>query len=179
MTNGARSRILLLATAAALPAWSGCERETRDTDIKLVSIGQVKALWDRDERGETRVMYLVDPRPAKSFGAEHIPGAKNLTLPKVDPKADRDPMIQQYDNIVVYGDDPGSAPARGMTKRLLAVGYKHIRFFAGGLKEWKSRGYPTDLAPTPPEPPPEPKPPEPAPQGDPAMPPAATPESPK
>jgi len=146
MTRGPRSIILMLATTG--PVWGlvGCERETRDTDLKIVSVGEVKALWDRKERGSETLVFIVDPRPTKAFAVSHITGARNLQLPRIDPKGDRDPMIERYDNIVVYGDDPGSATARGMAKRLLAVGYKHIRFFAGGLKDWKSRGYPTEDA---------------------------------
>ncbi len=147
MKAALRSTILMLA--AAVPVWGliGCERETRDSDIKLVSVGDVKTLWDREQRGPETTVLIMDPRPAKAFAASHISGARNLPLPRIDPKADRDPLIERYDNIVVYGDDPGSATARGMAKRLLAVGYKHIRFFAGGLKEWKARGYPTEDAP--------------------------------
>ena len=154
MNPGARSMIMMLA--AAIPVWGliGCDRETRDTDIKLVSVGEVKSLWDRRQRGSETAALLVDPRPAKAFAASRISGARNVPLPHIDPKGDRDPLIERFDNIVVYGDDPGSATARGMAKRLLAVGYKHIRFFAGGLKEWKARGYPTEDAP-PPAPAPE------------------------
>jgi 3-mercaptopyruvate sulfurtransferase SseA len=147
MRPNARSPFLMLAAVLSVWVLSGCERETRDTDIKLVSVGEVKALWDRKARGSEFAVLFVDPRPAKAFNAGHITGARNLPLPHIDPKGDRDPMIERFDNIVVYGDDPGSATARGMTKRLLAVGYKHIRFFAGGLEQWKARGYPTEDAP--------------------------------
>ncbi len=142
----------MFAAALSVGGSVGCERETRDTDIKLVSVGEVKALWDRQQKGSSTAVFIIDPRPARAFEASHITGARNLTLPKVNPKEDRDPMIERYDNIVVYGDDPGSATARGMVKRLLAVGYKHIRFFAGGLLEWKSRGFPTEDAPPAPTP---------------------------
>ena len=142
--------MLMLAAAASVWGFAGCERETRDTDIRLVSVGEVKALWDQKQRGTETAMFLVDPRPAKAYAASHITGARNLPLPRIDAKGDRDPMIERFDNIVVYADDPGSATARGMVKRLIAVGYRHIRFFAGGLMEWKSRGYPTEDAPVPP-----------------------------
>lgn len=122
----------------------GCDKQVRDTDIKLISVGQVKAMWDRGQRGESSDMILLDSRPLKEYSAEHIQGARSLTLPQVNPKGDRDPGIEKFKNIVVYGNDPGSATARGMTKRLIAVGYEHIRFFAGGMKEWKARGYPVE-----------------------------------
>jgi|RhiMethySRZTD1v2_1073278.scaffolds.fasta_scaffold1111846_2 3-mercaptopyruvate sulfurtransferase SseA len=130
-----------LSVAIGMP---GCDKEVRDTDIKLISVGQVKSMWDRSERGDSTEMILLDPRPLKEYNAEHIKGARSLILPQVNPKGDRDPGVDKFKNIVVYGNDPGSATARGMTKRLIAVGYEHIRFFAGGMKEWKARGYPVE-----------------------------------
>ena len=149
MKPGLRSKMLMLVVA--FPVWGliGCERETRDTDIKLVSVGDVKALWDRQQRGSETAVIIMDPRPVKAYAAGHIAGARNLQLPKFDPKGERDPLIERYSNIVIYGDDPGSATARGLTKRLLALGYKHIRFFAGGLLEWRARGYPIEGVPEP------------------------------
>jgi len=130
----------------------GCEIETRDTDIKLISVGQVKTLVDRQNQGRQGQILLIDPRPTKYFEAGHIAGARNLLLPQVDPKNDRDPSLMGSGIIVVYGDDPASASARGMTKRLMAVGYKGVRLFAGGLKEWRGRGYAVEGAPPPPSP---------------------------
>lgn len=144
--------LVLLASAAALVGLGGCDPNTRDTDIKLIRVGEVKALMDRQNKGEKDQMILIDPRPTKTYQAAHIPGAKNLLLPQVDAKGSRDPRLEDHGLLVVYGDDPGSAVARGMTKRLLAVGYKGVRFFAGGLAEWHDRGYAIDGA-TPPPPP--------------------------
>lgn len=135
--------LLLLASSALLPA---CERTTRDTDIKFISVSEVKNLFDRVNRGETTVAAFIDPRPAKEFTASHIPGARNLTLPQVKPKSKLDPRLIPFEVLIVYGDDPASATARGMTKRLIEVGYDKIRFFAGGLVEWNERNYPLDRA---------------------------------
>lgn len=136
--------VLLSTLAAALPA---CERTTRDTDIKFISVSEAKNLFDRVNRGETKAAMFIDPRPAKEFAASHIPGARNLTLPQVKPKSKPDPRLMEYSVLIVYGNDPASATARGMTKRLIEVGYEKIRFFAGGLEDWNQRTYPLDKAP--------------------------------
>lgn len=135
---------MLGAAISVIGLLAGCTTETRDTDIKLIDVGQVKSLMDRQARGQPNQLLLIDPRPTKAFDAAHIPGANNLLLPRVDPKADRDPALMDKGLIVVYGNNPASASARGMTKRLMAVGYKGVRFFAGGLEEWQSRGYPVE-----------------------------------
>jgi rhodanese-related sulfurtransferase len=132
---------LAAAGALALAVAGGCERKTRDTDIKIISLAEMKTLLDQDPRGERGQIVLVDPRPAASFEAGHIPGARNVQLPQIDTKGSGDPSLSRFRNIVVYGEDPGSAVARGMTKRLMAVGHRGVRLYAGGMREWRSRGY--------------------------------------
>lgn len=125
---------------------AGCEKTTRDTDIKIIRLSELRSLYDRAQRGDRDVLLLVDPRSETRHAQAHIEGSRNLRLPQVDPKKEPDPSIERYSNIVVYGDDPASPAARGMTKRLMAVGYRGVRWYAGGIKEWRSRGY--DLAGT-------------------------------
>jgi 3-mercaptopyruvate sulfurtransferase SseA len=137
-------RVLLPLLAALTLCATGCQRETRDTDIKLVRIADVKSMIDRQARSGGDLIVLIDPRPAKYYAEAHIPGARNITLPQVEPKAKVDPAIKRFGTIVVYGDNPASAEGRGMTKRLMAVGYDGVRFFAGGLQEWTARGYPVE-----------------------------------
>jgi rhodanese-related sulfurtransferase len=142
---------------ASLPAIVGfgpiaCERTTRDTDIRFFSVSESKVYFDRVARGDSKAALFVDPRPAKAYAASHIPGSRNLTLPQVKVKSKPDPHLNDYEMLIVYGDDPASATARGMTKRLLEVGYANVRFFAGGLEDWNNRNYPLDKAPPTPGP---------------------------
>jgi rhodanese-related sulfurtransferase len=136
-----RAATIVAALGAVAFMLGGCDKNTRDTDIKFVRVSEVRTLVDRRDRGDAEALLLVDPRSEKAFAEGHIPGARNLRLPQVDAKKDPDPQIERYDRIVVYGEDPASASARGMAKRLLAVGYKGVRLYAGGLKEWLARGY--------------------------------------
>jgi 3-mercaptopyruvate sulfurtransferase SseA len=121
-----------------------CERTTRDTDIKLISVSEVRHLVDQRERARPETVVLIDPRPRKYYDETRLPGARHITLADVGPRATVDPSISRHDHIIVYGDDPANASARGMTKRLMAVGYRGVRLFAGGVKEWTSRGYGTE-----------------------------------
>jgi rhodanese-related sulfurtransferase len=133
--RAAAAAVLLVAMGGAL--LGGCERKTRDTDIQIISLSEMKTLMDRRE-GQ---IVLVDPRPVAAYEAGHIPGARNIQLPQVPPQGGADPSLAAYRHIVVYGEDPGSAVARGMTKRLLAVGHRGVRLYAGGMREWRGRGF--------------------------------------
>ncbi|MBX3357508.1 MAG: rhodanese-like domain-containing protein [Phycisphaeraceae bacterium] len=126
----------------------GCTPSISDKDIKPISIGELKALTDSPERATT--LLLVDPRPPQEYQALHIAGAVNMPLTDVSgvPK-DTDPAITKFPQIVVYGHDPASPPARAMTKRMLATGYENVRMYFGGLVEWNRLGYPTETGPKP------------------------------
>jgi 3-mercaptopyruvate sulfurtransferase SseA len=135
---------------ACLPGLCGCETSTSDKDIAkesvLVSLADVRQLMNEAESGEDRPMMLIDPRAPKFFAEGHLPGATNLRLPEVREDAARDPAIEQYGRLVVYGDNPGSPVARAMFKRLLAVGYSGVRFYPGGVDEWLRSGYPLETS---------------------------------
>lgn len=90
--------------------------------------------------GDGGTVLLVDPRHPRDFEAGRIPGARNLRLSEVPPESRVDRSLDRYGTIVVYGNDPASASARAMTKRLLAIGYSSVRWFPGGLEEWKAFG---------------------------------------
>lgn len=141
-----------LTAALSACLLSGCDVATRDTDIKFISITEAKTLFDRVQKGDSATAVFLDPRPAVEFSEGHIPGARNITLATIKPASKVDPRLQRFANLVIYGNDPASATARGLTKRLIAVGYGDVRCFAGGLEEWKQRGYPIETSPLPPDP---------------------------
>ena len=89
---------------------------------------------------------LIDPRPPSRFRAGHIPGALNIQIAEIDPERPREKRLKDAGMIIVYGDDPTSAPARGMTKRLHATGYNNARMYAGGLTEWRRGGLPVEAS---------------------------------
>ncbi len=147
-TRAGIARIALLALAGCA-GLAGCETSTSDKDIRNISVSELRDLARRADAGQKNLYLLIDPRSSAAFAAGRIPGAINMQLPQVDPRRGVDPALDRYENLVVYGNNPASAPARGMTKRLLSVGYDGVRLLAGGLEEWESLGYPVDRDPAP------------------------------
>lgn len=112
-----------------------------DKDIKNVSALEVRRMVETSKKkGNDTLVVLVDPRSPPEFARERLPGARNVRLVDVPPDARVDSGLDRYDNIVVYGANAASPPARAMTKRLLAVGYSDVRFMVGGLEEWLEIG---------------------------------------
>jgi rhodanese-related sulfurtransferase len=120
---------------------TGCNVSTDDSKIQLISVGEARRLWQDSQSGASPDgLLLVDPRPATAFANRHIPGARNVHLEEVQPKAGRSAEFERYRRIVVYGDNPGSPAARGLVKRFIANSYDRVYLMDGGLDEWVRQG---------------------------------------
>jgi len=147
----ALSRAFFTALATCLLFAVGCEKDTRDSDIVNVKLAEVSELV-KDAEGKPLALLLIDPRTQTEFEEGHIPGARNLLLTRFDGEKGRDPRIASFGETIVYGEDPSSPVARAVAKRMLAMEYKDIRFFAGGLNEWKAANLPIETGPSKPLP---------------------------
>ena len=143
--------VMMLLAAACLIFGVGCEKDTRDTDIVNVKVAEVSELV-KDAEGTPLSLLLIDPRPQPEFEEGHIPGARNLLLTRFDGEKGRDPRILSFNEVIVYGEDPSSPVARAVVKRMLAMDYKDVRFFAGGLNEWKAANLTVETGPSKPLP---------------------------
>jgi 3-mercaptopyruvate sulfurtransferase SseA len=119
----------------------GCGKEYSDRDIVVAELAEVRKLHSASNS------QFVDPRGPEEFSAAHIKGAINLPVAQVtEIKTDMDPAVARAKTVVVYGNNPGSAVARVVAKRLMAAGHKGIRLYSGGLDEWRANGLPVEAA---------------------------------
>lgn len=133
----------VLAMACAVLVAGGCQSRVTDADIRNVELTEVRALALRQERApEDRILMLIDARSSARFADGHIPGARNVHLPDLPSRGRKDPALDSYRHIIVYGENPATPSARGMTKRLMSFGYSGVRMFGGGMSEWRQAGYP-------------------------------------
>jgi rhodanese-related sulfurtransferase len=136
--------MVVLALAALVGgAGGGCTKDYSDKDIEEISLSQVRTLTGGKDAPK---VMLVDPRAESDFAAGHLPGAQNLGLNSERARTGEglNPVFKGYKHIVVYGDDPSSAPAIAMTKRLMTAGAKGVKLFRGGLIEWRRAGLPIE-----------------------------------
>jgi rhodanese-related sulfurtransferase len=130
-----------IVLGAAVLFLTGCQKQVTDRDIEAITLDETRTLYALQRRSPDRkIVVFIDPRASRDFEKGHIPGARNLHLPKFKRRGGRDPELEAYENIVVYGENPGDLFAPGVVKRLLELGYDGVRFFAGGLAAW-SRVY--------------------------------------
>lgn len=134
-------RLCLAVVGVIVGVLSGCNNNVSDRDIRTIPLADAARLHARAV-GQPQAALFIDPRPETAFAEGRIPGARHMTLDRVDPNRGKDPALDRYEALVVYGDNPGSAVARAMTKRLLAVGFKSkkVKFMEGGLEGWRAAG---------------------------------------
>jgi len=93
------------------------------------------------ERGDDLV--IVDALSPISFAASHLPGAINMPPQRVDELADR--RIPDHDaEVVVYCGNPGCDSSVEVALRLIELGYRNVRHYAGGKREWGEAGLPLE-----------------------------------
>lgn len=137
--------LAILAAVLTLPL-PGCTQNITDTDVEgnALTLTQLRKLT-ADDKGKT---LLIDARTPSEYAAGHLPGAVNLSVAQVSgAEGATDPRLLKYKTLIVYGQDPSSITAKSLGKRLIATGYKDVRFYPDGFAGWKAAGLPADASP--------------------------------
>ena len=90
-------------------------------------------------------LVVVDALPPMSYAHSHLPGAINLPPERVD-EAASNRIPDKTTEIVVYCANPECESSIDTMRRLLALGYQHVRHYPGGKDEWRRSGLPLERA---------------------------------
>lgn len=131
--------MLMLVLGLSLLA-TGCNSQPMVNDGDLVYIEDT-AFVEAIAKREKKPIVIVDARPAYRYEMAHIPGAISIPLP--DARRD-DKRLKDANTIIVYALDWEDPVAMAMSKKLLALGYKEVQTYRGGLREWVTKGRETD-----------------------------------
>jgi rhodanese-related sulfurtransferase len=83
---------------------------------------------------------LLEALPLKYYQAEHLPGAVNLPLEKLEENAPR--LLPRKDAaLVVYCASSTCENSDIAARALKKLGYTNVTVFPGGKAEWKHFGY--------------------------------------
>ena len=86
---------------------------------------------------------LVDALAPMSFARSHLPGAINLPPEWVDDRGPR--KIPDLDlEVVVYCVDVDCDSSVLVAERLIELGYRNVRHYPGGKRDWVKAGLPLD-----------------------------------
>lgn len=125
----------------------GCARSNiSDKKIQFIDLSRAVELYEQQQR-ENDTALFIDARKPERFAEGHIPGARNMRTPDVDLRYGTDPALERYKNLIVYGENPGTATVNAMAKRLIEAGYngfvkKRVKVYPGGWQEWEVTGLP-------------------------------------
>jgi rhodanese-related sulfurtransferase len=100
-----------------------------------------KELRQKIERGEEFV--LVDALPTIAFAGAHLPGAVSIPPERVDFLAERR-IPDRETEVVVYCANPRCESSVEVATRLVELGYRNVRHYAGGKEEWRQAGLPLE-----------------------------------
>jgi len=94
---------------------------------------------------------VLDTRQQADYDIGHLPSARLVQLKDVSVDSgaeDEKPRFSGYSWIIVYGQNPGTASAKAMAKRLLITKHKNVRWMEAGFDEWVRLGLPVEITET-------------------------------
>ena len=136
---------VLLATIVL----SGCSKSNiSDRKIDYIDINRAVELFEKQKK-ENDTALFIDTRRPERFAQGHIPNAINMRTPDIDLRYGTDPALDRYKNLIVYGENPGTANTHAMAKRMIEAGYngfvkKRVKVYLGGWNEWEITGLPIE-----------------------------------
>jgi rhodanese-related sulfurtransferase len=106
----------------------------------LASIDR-ESLRRKIEQGER--FALVDALAPMVYALSHLPGAVNIPPDSVDEWAPR--RIPDLETeVVVYCSDADCDSSTAVAERLIELGYRNVRHYAGGKRDWAAAGLPLE-----------------------------------
>lgn len=130
--------VVLLIVAVVVIGWYVFEHFW---DRKLFSSKNTINLGADEARewlGEAESVQVVDVRPAKSYEAEHLPGAVNVKYVDGDLGSDALRQLRSDKPVLIYCD--GGFRSRLAISAFEEAGFKEIRQLHRGIMEWKLKG---------------------------------------
>jgi rhodanese-related sulfurtransferase len=121
------------------------ERQGRQTYAVATALAYIsrESLWRKIESSDEFV--LVDALAPISYARSHLPGAINLPPGWVDERASRR-IPDQNTEVVVYCSSSTCDSSIAVANRLIELGYRIVRHYAGGKRDWVEGGLPLEGA---------------------------------
>jgi rhodanese-related sulfurtransferase len=88
-----------------------------------------------------RHYVLVDARSRSDYDDRHLPGALSIPVEDIKDYADK---LDKDEEIVTYCGSYQCPASTMAAKELMNLGFKNVRDYKGGIKEWGEKGYPVE-----------------------------------
>jgi rhodanese-related sulfurtransferase len=111
---------------------------------KAASAPATISLTEAQKLFETGAAMFIDARPAFDFGLGHIRGAVNVPLKDFTTTHEILNLIPREQPLVTYCDGEECNSSVMLASKLDSLGYRNVRVFFGGWKEWSSHKLPVE-----------------------------------
>jgi rhodanese-related sulfurtransferase len=111
---------------------------TRVTALAEISRDELERKLDAGDD-----FVLVDALAPMSYARSHLPGAINLPPDWVDERGPRR-LPDRDAEIVVYCTNATCESSQLVAARLVELGYRNVRHYAGGKQDWIAAGLPLE-----------------------------------
>ncbi|MDD5167168.1 MAG: rhodanese-like domain-containing protein [Candidatus Omnitrophica bacterium] len=98
---------------------------------------QLQAMMAKGEK-----FKLVDVLGKESFEKEHIKGSISMPMDEIEKKAAK--FLKKEEKVVVYCASFDCQASTHAAEKLIALGYKNVLDYKGGLKDSKEGGFPLE-----------------------------------
>lgn len=110
--------------------------EMQEQQVRQMTLDELKELMN-----DTKPFILADARDMESYEEAHIPGAIPMPADEVHRLAD------QYDrdlDVITYCGSYQCPASTLAAKEFMKKGFRHVRDYKGGIKEWTEAGNPVE-----------------------------------
>ena len=108
------------------------------TDVPQVDRDELRRLLDSGAD-----LVLIDALAPMAYAHSHLPGAVNITPDWVDGRAQRR-IPNLGTEVIVYCSDSECMSSVRVAEQLLELGYRNVRHYAGGKRDWVEAGLPVE-----------------------------------
>ena len=108
--------------------------------VRTLGLEELKKMYESNAK-----FVLVDARSREDFDQAHLPGA--LSIPVEDIK-ERSGRFDKREEIVTYCGSFQCQASTAAAREFMKLGFKNVKDYKGGIKEWTEKGYPTETVDT-------------------------------
>lgn len=121
---------------AARPGYRAPEQVAGAT---MVTAEKVKALYDAG-------VPIVDVRNPRLYARRHIPDAHHLDLKDAYTEKSLSGVAKKDEPLVIYCSGVKCNRSSRASERAVTWGYSKVKYFRGGIVEWRDAGYPVEAS---------------------------------
>lgn len=131
------SSVLAVVAPVSYAAKAGYTAPEQVPGTTTVTAAEVKALHDAGG-------VIVDVRSPRLYTRRHIPGAYHQDLKDTYDEETLAAVAKKDEPVVIYCSGVKCSRSSRASEMAVSWGYKDVRYFRGGIVEWRDAGYPVE-----------------------------------